>query len=111
MMYILLNYLLGKLDNLITLKSAKDLISIDNGSLYNVNTIEIFGLAIVFIKLGATTANKNIIVSSERYSFITSLGSISAGAVNIDHHGSGQIRIYPNISTNTVHLVSVANIR
>ena len=96
---------------MITLKSDKDLISIDNGSLYNVNTIEVFGLAIVFIKLGATTANKNIIVSSERYSFITSLGSISAGAVNIDHYNSGQIRIYPSVSTNTVHLVSIATIR
>ena len=96
---------------MITLKSAKDLISIDNGSLYNVNTIEVFGLAIVFIKLGATTANKNIIVSSERYSFITSLGSISSGVVNIDHHDSGQIRIYPSVSLNTVHLVSIATIR
>ena len=105
-----MNYLYY-LDNLITLKSAKDLISIDNGSLYNVNTIELFGLAIVFIKLGATTANKNIIVSSERYSFITSLGSISSGVVNIDHHASGQIRIYPSVSENTVHLVSIATIR
>lgn len=74
------------------------------------NAIEVFGLAIVFIKLGNTTANKNIIISSERYSFITSLGSISSGAVNIDHYNSRQIKIYPSVSTNTVHLVSIATI-